>query len=574
MRKSILVLAVLYLTLFSNAFGQATETTRSQIDNRVDNDFECTSAMTDISAVDRIRNARRCYEHGLRLTERGLLPQAAESLRRALQLDPEFVDGYSALGRTYFKLREWQKAIDNFNRAASLSSKLRETNEAVIKKHELEEQQKISLSPKASLVAGLSNSPNSNQRPTQMKAVATISVQPNQLQTAKVQNKPVQPNTRAPVQAKPAQVTNRESAAKVNPAPVSIGQNNVETTEVKESSAQEPAPPAKETQSALNFRKDESSQQNGSTGAPNLERLKEAEPQNVAATSASSKDSEVSLSEQSAIGTRVAMNATPASSVKEAGSPVVSTLPSTEELRLTKIYRVGPNDVLDVRLNTSGQESTLYTVTPTGLLEHPLLTEPMPVAGLTVEEIASKFEEDLRKRAIIEDPKANIGVRDYASHALLVSGHVKEGGTKYLRREAIPLYVVVADAQPLPEAAKVTVVRNDLQQIFEIDLNQATEMNFLVRSGDVITLSPNTTEFIYIGGEIKFPGEKTFRRGLTLMQTVLAAGGLGPKAKVAEIARDEGKGFLIATRFKLNDIVSGKAIDPLLKPGDRISILR
>jgi len=231
---------------------------------------------------------------------------------------------------------------------------------------------------------------------------------------------------------------------------------------------------------------------------------------------------------------------------------------------------------LDIRLNDGQeQQSTLYTVTAAGFLEHPLLNEPMPVAGLTVEEIGSRIEEDLRKRAIVEAPKALVGVRDYASHSVLVSGLVKDSGTKFLRREAIPLYVVVADAQPLPEAAKVTVVRSgERNQIFEIDLNQTADMNLLVRSGDVITLHPNATQFIYIGGEIKFPGEKKFRRGLTLMQAILASGGLDPKAKIAEIARNNDEGFLIPTRLKLKEIVAGKVADPVLQPGDRISILR
>src|SRR5207247_3700601 len=101
---------------------------------------------------------------------------------------------------------------------------------------------------------------------------------------------------------------------------------------------------------------------------------------------------------------------------------------------------------------------------------------------------------------------------------ILVSGLVKDSGTKFLRREAIPLYVVVADAQPLPEAARVTLVRNEQRQIFEIDLAQVADMNLLVRSGDVITLHTNVTQFIYVGGEVKTPGEKTFRRGLTLTQ--------------------------------------------------------
>jgi protein involved in polysaccharide export with SLBB domain len=167
-----------------------------------------------------------------------------------------------------------------------------------------------------------------------------------------------------------------------------------------------------------------------------------------------------------------------------------------------------------------------------------------------------------------------VGVRDYASHSILVSGLVKDSGTKFLMREAIPLYVVVADAQPLPEAARVTLVRNDVNQIFEIDLTQAADMNLLVRPGDVITFQPNVTQFVYIGGEVKIPGEKTFRRGLTLTQVILTAGGVIAKPKVAQLARDDGRGFLVETRFKLKEIVSGKTADPLLKPGDRITILR
>jgi protein involved in polysaccharide export with SLBB domain len=82
------------------------------------------------------------------------------------------------------------------------------------------------------------------------------------------------------------------------------------------------------------------------------------------------------------------------------------------------------------------------------------------------------------------------------------------------------------------------------------------------------------TQFFYIGGEVRFPGEKTFRRGLTLMQAIIAAGGVTPKSKVADIDRDDGRGFLVGTLFDLKQIQSGKAVDPLLKPGDRIMILR
>ncbi len=282
------------------------------------------------------------------------------------------------------------------------------------------------------------------------------------------------------------------------------------------------------------------------------------------------------VGEQKAEGAQVSLNVAPAP--KSEGTGGVSPTPATTyggDASLTRIYRVGPNDVLDVQLNESqSPDSTLFTVTPSGLLELPLLNEPLPVTGLTVEEIGRKLEAEFTKRALIDNPRVIVGVRDYASHTVLVSGLVKDSGTKFLRREAIPLYVVVADAQPLPEAARVTVVRSEQNQIYEIELTQAADMNLLIRSGDVITVLPNVTQFIYIGGEVKSAGEKTFRRGLTLTQLILAAGGVTPKAKVAQIVRDAGGGFLVPIRFDLQAIGSGKAADPVLKPGDRIVILR
>jgi protein involved in polysaccharide export with SLBB domain len=245
----------------------------------------------------------------------------------------------------------------------------------------------------------------------------------------------------------------------------------------------------------------------------------------------------------------------------------------TDEMALTRIYRIGPNDVLDVRVaDSTSSESTLFTVTPAGLLEHPLLAEPMHVGGLTVEEVSALIETDLKRRAL-DKTRVIVGIRDYASHNILVSGLVKDSGTKILRREAIPLYVVVADAQPLPEAARVTVMRNEANQLFDIELTEVSEMNLLVRPGDVVTLHANATQFLYVGGEVKFPGEKTYRRGLTLTQAMLAAGGVVGKPKEARLGRDDGRGFLIVTKFKLKDIESGKVPDPLVRPGDRISVV-
>jgi protein involved in polysaccharide export with SLBB domain len=268
-----------------------------------------------------------------------------------------------------------------------------------------------------------------------------------------------------------------------------------------------------------------------------------------------------------AAGVQVSLNASTGSRTNNSSSA------STAKNDLTRVYHIGIGDVLDVRLGDEpATQSTLFTVTPSGLLEHPILAQPLQVSGLTVEETRARLEADLKRRAVNENPKVLVGVREYLSHAIIVSGLVKEPGTKLLRREAIPLYVVIADAQPVAEAGRATLIRHEIGDAVVVDLSKPAEMNVLVRSGDVITVHANPKQFFYVGGEVKAPGEKQFRPGMTLTQAILAAGGLSRESKGAHIARDGNNGFLASTRYKLKDINTGRLADPLIYPGDRITV--
>ena len=423
--------------------------------------------------------ANRLLQEAIELTNAGQLPQAVQTLEEAIKLDPHYAAAYAALGRAYFKMREWQKAVDNLHRAAALNAEQRQE-----KKNAAQQQ---SAMPKSATVSG----------------AATLS----------------------------------------GVTPVLVAQRT-----------------------ASEVTRDDKTQDEKTTYDVTLPK---------SATSASEEKPEPTGASVSTSASPISSTSASPISVERSNVSPISLEPSNEDLSLTKVYRVGPGDVLDVRINEAEpQQSTLFTVTSTGLLEHPLLAEPLNVSALTTEEIETKIADDLKKRALIVDPAVIVGIRDYASHTILVSGLVKESGTKFLRREAIPLFVVVADAQPLPEAARVTVVRNEQNQMFEIDLTNVADMRLLVRPGDVINLQRNETQFVYVGGEVKAPGEKIFRPGLTLMQAVLTAGGMTPKSKVAEIGRDDGRGFLVKTTFTLKDIQTGKAMDPLIRPGDRIMILR
>ncbi len=246
-------------------------------------------------------------------------------------------------------------------------------------------------------------------------------------------------------------------------------------------------------------------------------------------------------------------------------------LPSTTA---SQTYRVGVGDVLDVQLvDTPTTNSTLFTVLAGGMLEYPLAGDPMRVAGLTADEIAIHLRARVR---VFENPQVEVKVRAYASHNVVISGLVSDPGAKFLRREAIPFYAVLAEAQPRPEAVRATLLRSG-QPAINIDLNDQGSASTLVLPGDVIkVLGPplQPVEYFYVGGAISSPGQKPFHSGLTLMQAIIASGGLthaaGSKVKVSRQGAD---GRLTTTEYKLRQIEDGKTPDPKLQPGDRIAIL-
>jgi protein involved in polysaccharide export with SLBB domain len=264
-----------------------------------------------------------------------------------------------------------------------------------------------------------------------------------------------------------------------------------------------------------------------------------------------------------------------------APSPLMSVPPVTYSPApvpaATAVYRIGVGDVLDIRLlnQASTRESTLYTVMAGGLLEYPLAGDALVVTGMTTEELGARLSLALKRRAVYDKPQLIVSVRDYASHTVLVSGMVSDPGMKVLRREAVPLYVVIAEAQPHADAGRALIISHATGQSQTVDLSDSAAMNVLVHAGDVVNVQGRPKEFLYMGGEIAQPGQKDFHSGLTLTQAVLASGGItrmaGAKIKVSRQGAD---GRLISTEYNLSEIETGVVPDPRLQPGDRVEVSR
>jgi len=181
---------------------------------------------------------------------------------------------------------------------------------------------------------------------------------------------------------------------------------------------------------------------------------------------------------------------------------------------------------------------------------------------------------------LYSNPQVVVKVREFSSHKINVTGMVERKGERTIQREAVPLFVVRADVNVDPTAAKVLIRRNELANVESYDLSDEKTDNILVYPGNSVEFAADarasvlsTTGFYYIAGEIITAGQKEFATGMTLFQAIVASGGAKGNPKLALIRRKSEKGTLNVAEYDLRAIKEGKSTDPALSPGDMIEIV-
>jgi protein involved in polysaccharide export with SLBB domain len=461
--------------------------------------------------------AQKHYDEGLMLYNSGKLTDAIDAFKSSNKLKPNDPQTQYMLGMAYWKSKAYLQAVDSFKRAVKNKPDWDEAH--------------FRLGLTYYVLGRTGQSTETYKKllelnPTLAAKLSRIIGDPNaSAASANVKAAPAPANEKAvemvPVSASIPVAPSNEKAS------VPTGDAHIASTTA--SSTKTPPPPAAT-----------------STKKPNAT----AVDANVASTRASSPDP-----------------AATSAPVTLAKAPVVDDSP------LTDIYRVGVGDVLDIRLlNSAANRSTLYSVIDGGLVDFPIVGAPIPVAGLTAKEIQARISAELKRLAIADQSQVAVGIRQYGSHTVVVTGLVGSPGTKFLRREAVPLYVLMAEIQPRLDAARVTIMRSgSAPQI--LDLNDSAALNVIVRAGDVINLTARQQDFYYIAGDtISYPGQKAFQPGITLVQAILGAGGQARNGAV-QLSREGADGHLETTKLSLKQIKSGKIQDPKLLPGDRVEVL-
>lgn len=231
-------------------------------------------------------------------------------------------------------------------------------------------------------------------------------------------------------------------------------------------------------------------------------------------------------------------------------------------------YALAPGDVISVQVFNEPELSVNNLRIPgNGIISYPLLgridTRNHSVATLEKHLTALLLNGYLRK------PEVSITVAEY--RPFFVKGDVKQPG-RHRFAEGMTL------EQALTIAGGSTKI-DDKTDILVSRLNGETmeinDIGFRIEPGDVITVNverdiftqaEESTNYVYLYGEVRKPGGYEFRNGLTVEKVVAIAGGFTPRASKRKINISryiEGNGPKTLDKVELTEEI---------KPGDVITV--
>lgn len=212
----------------------------------------------------------------------------------------------------------------------------------------------------------------------------------------------------------------------------------------------------------------------------------------------SSKTATVSAQEQVLADTTAAPAATPTSLLE---APAATPAPATGAspaapariVESSDVFRIGPEDVLDVQVWKNDELSRVVPVRPDGMISLPLVND-IRASGLTPVELRQAITQRLSE--FIPSPEVSVMVREVHSVKVAVIGAVRMPG-HYEVKSAATVLELIARAQGLSEFAdrgRIVVLRQNGTATSRIPFNYrkvaegSEQDNFYVRPGDIIVV--------------------------------------------------------------------------------------
>ena len=174
------------------------------------------------------------------------------------------------------------------------------------------------------------------------------------------------------------------------------------------------------------------------------------------------------------------------------GHDIAGAQTATPTPSLAAVYRIGPEDVIQISVFGNEALSRIVPVRPDGMITMPLLND-IKAAGLSPMEL----REEITKKLVefVPSPEVAVIVTEVKSFMISVIGQVMKPGRYDLRSSATVLdaLAMAGGFKEFASRTKVTVVRTEGGATKRIPFNydklsdpRAAQSNFDLRPGDII----------------------------------------------------------------------------------------
>lgn len=244
-------------------------------------------------------------------------------------------------------------------------------------------------------------------------------------------------------------------------------------------------------------------------------------------------------------------------------------------------YKVGPGDVLDIKVYEEPDLDRVVRVGDDGMVTLPLIGK-VQVAGQELGPITDTISQRLQADYLV-NPQVTIHIQEYRSSRVEVLGAVKSPGVIFLTGpgdlinvlaqagglvEGAGRFVILTHGTTDPTTAGFNTERVDVHALLD---EGRVELNLRIEGGDTVFV-PRRNE-IYVMGEVNKQGAVPFESDMSLLQAITKAGGFANSAaltRVQIVRVVDGKEQIL--RIDVKRIQEGKGRDVPLMPEDIVTV--
>jgi polysaccharide export outer membrane protein len=208
----------------------------------------------------------------------------------------------------------------------------------------------------------------------------------------------------------------------------------------------------------------------------------------------------------------------PQQPVEPAAQPVVATkqpntpvAPSDSSKSSLNEYTVSPEDLLDIIVLDVPEVTRTYRVSSNGFLTLPLLSEPIPAAGETLDQLSHLIATKFHDAGMLNNAQVSVSLRETRLHTVLVSGEVK-------KPQSYPVYGPTRLLDVLVQAGGLADTAGDDAVITRGDIGARADLEESARSGEAnpptrdLTFTMNIRKLVQTGQDksniLLYPGDR------------------------------------------------------------------